>query len=196
MRWLVSSRRAVAAKRWPLVVAVLLLASLSGCATSQPKSELYDKVARGGLSFGALRVIMRDCARRFPAVLEQTATEIAAGPTTAEQRKRLIDFKANSVPLVQSVLLQQHPVAALLDGWALLYQLRDYLASNMIDQGQRAETVRTVEGLADELAQLWAELTGRPKHGPEPRGSKPGRARTPCRARSWPGSRPRRCSPA
>ena len=168
MRWLVSSRRAVAAKRWPLVVAVLLLASLSGCATSQPKSELYNKVAQGGgLSFGALRVIMRDCARRFPAVLEQTATEIAAGPTTAEQRKRLIDFKANSVPLVQSVLLQQQPVAALLDGWALLYQLRDYLASNMIDQGRRAETVRTVEGLADELAQLWAELTGRPKHGPE-----------------------------
>jgi len=146
---------------------MLLHASLCGCATTQPKSELYEKVAHGGLTFGALRVIMRDCARRFPAVLEQTATAIGEGPTTAEQRKRLTNFKANSVPLVQSVLLQQDPVAALLDGWALFYQLRDYLAHNMIDQGARPETLRTVEGLADELAQLWAEVTGRPKNGPE-----------------------------
>jgi hypothetical protein len=139
---------------------MLLQASLSGCAT-QPKSELYDKVGHGELTLGALRVIIRDCARRFPAVLEAAATTIAEGPTTAAQRRGLTEFKANGVPLVQSVLLQQDPVAALLDGWALLYQLRDFLVRGAIDQARLAETVRTVEGLADELARLWAALTGR-----------------------------------
>jgi hypothetical protein len=147
---------------------MLLHASLlSGCATTQPQSELYDKVAHGKMSFGTLRVIMRDCARRFPAVLEGAATALREGPTTPEQRRALIEFKANGVPLVQSVLLQPDPVAALLDGWALLYQLRDYLAHSMVDQGRRPETIRTVEGLADELARLWMEVTGRPNVTPE-----------------------------
>src|SRR5262245_15445151 len=100
---------------------MLLQASLVGCATTQPTSELYELVGHGQISLGALRVIMRDCARRFPAVLEAAATTLAEGATTPEQRRRLIDFKANGVPLVQSVLLEQDPVAALIDGWGLLY---------------------------------------------------------------------------
>ena len=68
--------------------------------------------------------------------------------------------------MVQSVLLQQDPVAALLDGWALLYQLRDFLVRGSIDRPGSPETVRTVEGLADELARLWAALTGRPDVAP------------------------------
>jgi hypothetical protein len=152
----------VAARRWFVAVAALLLAaSLPGCATTPPKSELYEAVAHGELTLSTLRIIMRDCARRFPAVLEQAATALGEGPATAEQRRRLTEFKANGVPLVQSVLLQQDPVAALLDGWALLYQLRDYLVRAAVHPDRLAETVRTVEGLADELAGLWVALTGR-----------------------------------
>jgi hypothetical protein len=145
-----------------VVAATLLHASLPGCAITQPKSELYEKVGHGQLTLGALRVIIRDCARRFPAVLEVAATTLGEGPTTAEQRRRLLEFKANGVPMVQSVLLQEDPVAALLDGWALLYQLRDYLVRGSMDRPGLPETVRTVEGLADELAAVWVSLTGRP----------------------------------
>jgi hypothetical protein len=150
------------------LAALLLHASLApGCVSAQPpRSELYDRVGHGKLTLGALRIIMRDCARRFPAVLEAAATNIGDGPTTAAQRKGLVEFKANGVPLVQSVLLQQDPVAGLLDGWALLYQLRDYLVLGAIDQARLADTVRTVEGLASELARLWAEMTGRPDVAP------------------------------
>jgi hypothetical protein len=157
----------VAVKRWAVAAAAMLLhASLAGCASTQPRSELYDKVGHGDMTLGALRIIMRDCARRFPAVLEQAATALREGPTTPEQRRALIEFKANGVPLVQSVLLQPDPVAALLDGWALLYQLRDYLVRGAVDRARLAETVRTVEGLADQLARLWAEVTGRPDVAP------------------------------
>ena len=133
---------------------------LSGCA-STPRSQLYNKVGNGDLTLGALRVIMRDCARRFPATLEAAATSLAEG-ATVEQRRRLTEFKANGAPSVQSVLVQQDPVAALLDGWALLYQLRDYLIRNGTNHPRLAEAVGTVEGLADELARLWSNLTGRP----------------------------------
>jgi hypothetical protein len=143
------------------MAAMLVFASLSGCATTRPKSELYDMVGHGNVSLGSLRVIMRDCARRFPAVLEEAATSLAEGPTTPKQRKGITEFKANGAPLVQSVLLQQDPVAALLDGWALLYQLRDFLVRGAVDSPRLAATVRTVEGLTNELARLWAALTGR-----------------------------------
>ncbi len=146
---------------------MLLQASLSGCASTQPKSELYNMVGRGQMTLGALKIIMRDCARRFPAVLEAAADTLAESATTSEQRRRLTEFKANGVPLVQSVLLKQDPVAALLDGWALLYQLRDYLVSGASIQARPAEAARTVEELADELARLWAALTGRPDVRPE-----------------------------
>jgi hypothetical protein len=154
----------VAENRWlvAVVAATLLHAAPPGCATTQPKSALYEKVGHGDLTLGALRVIIRDCARRFPAVLEVAATTLEEGPTTAEQRRSLLEFKANGVPMVQSVLLQQDPVAALLDGWALLYQLRDYLVRGSMDRPALPETVRTVEGLADELAGVWVSLTGRP----------------------------------
>jgi len=147
---------------------MLVQASLSaGCVSTQPpRSELYDRVGHGKLTLPALRIIMRDCARRFPAVLEAAATNIGEGPTTPAQRKGLIEFKANGVPLVQSVLLQQDPVAGLLDGWALLYQLRDFLALGAVDHARRAQAVRTVESLADELARLWVEITGRPDVAP------------------------------
>jgi hypothetical protein len=162
--------RGVAEQRSIVALAALLLcASLSsGCVSTQPpRSELYDRVGHGKLTLGALRIIMRDCARRFPAVLEAAATNIAEGPNTPAQRKGLVEFKANGVPLIQSVLLQQDPVAGLLDSWALLYQLRDYLISGTVDQARLAQTVQTVEGLASELARLWAELTGRPDVRPE-----------------------------
>jgi hypothetical protein len=88
------------------------------------------------------------------------------GATTPEQRRALTEFKANGVPLVQTVLLQQDPVAALIDGWALLYQLRDYLVHGSPNRARMAEKVRTVEGLADELARIWAEVTGQPDVAP------------------------------
>lgn len=157
-----------AAGRWIFVVVVAMLVHaslLSGCATSQRRSPLYEAVGRGRLSLPTLRALVRDCARRFPAVLEATAIRLGEGPTTEQQRKGLTEFKANGVPMVQSVLLQHDPVAALIDGWVLLYQLRDFLVSGAIDPTGLPETVRTVEGLAEELARLWAALTGRPDVG-------------------------------
>ena len=159
----------MAERRWfvAVVAAMLLHASLPGCATTQPKSELYEMVGHGELTLGALRVIIRDCARRFPAVLEVAATTLGEGPTTAEQRQAPhSSSRPTACPMVQSVLLQQDPVAALLDGWALLYQLRDFLVRGAMDGPGLPETVRTVEGLADELARLWAALTGRPDVAP------------------------------
>jgi hypothetical protein len=141
---------------------VVLGGSTSGCAGAQPKSELYQMVGHGRLTQGALRVIMRDYARRFPAVLEGTAVSLAQGPTTEKQRRALGEFKASGVPMVQSVLLQADPVAALIDGWVLLYQLRDHLLLSAADMNLRLQAVGTIDGLADEMGGTWAKLTGRP----------------------------------
>lgn len=141
-------------------------ALLGACATSPPKSQLYQKFGSGSLSQGALRVRVRDCARRFPAQLEEAADEVGQGPLTPAQHQRLLEFKANGPPVLQSVLLQPDAVAALLDGWALLYQLRDSLVPAAANSQHMADAVRDIEAMAGELAALWGQLTGNPDTGP------------------------------
>jgi hypothetical protein len=146
-----------------ILAAVLAAASPSACTIGQPRSQLFDKVGNSDLTLGQLQAILRDCARRFPAVLEQAADDLSGAATTAEQRQQLLEFKANGAPTLQSVLLGRDPVVALLDGWALLYQLRDALraaAATSADRRRLADALATVDGLAGELAALWSRLTG------------------------------------
>jgi hypothetical protein len=145
------------------VLAVGLVALSTACATVAPRSPLFERVGRSDLSVGALRTRVRDMARRFPAVLETAADEIAARSSDERVRQAMLEFKSNAVPAMQGALLQPDPVASLVDAWALLAQLQDALPRRAPHAPPEliAEVRRPLDGLEAEVEALWKELSGK-----------------------------------
>lgn len=140
-----------------------LVALSTACATVAPRSALVERVGRSDLSVGALRTRVRDMARRFPAVLETAADEIAARSGDEEMRRAMLEFKSNAVPAMQGALLQPDPVASLVDAWALLAQLQDVLPQRASHAPPEliAEARRPLDALEAEVEALWKELSGK-----------------------------------
>ncbi|MFL5346397.1 MAG: chemotaxis protein [Hyalangium sp.] len=143
-------------------LAVLLAALSTACATVKPRSPLFERVGKSDLSVGALRTRVRDMARRFPAVLETAADEIAERSGEEEMRRTMLEFKSNAVPAMQGALLQPDPVASLVDAWALLAQLQDVLPQRAAHAPPEliAHAHKSLEGLEGEVEALWKELSG------------------------------------
>jgi hypothetical protein len=144
-------------------VVVGLAALSTACSTVAPRSALFERVGNSDLSVGALRTRVRDMARRFPAVLETAAYEIAARSGDEEVRRAMLEFKSNAVPAMQGALLQPDPVASLVDAWALLAQLQDALPRRAPHAPPEliAEARRPLDGLEAEVEVLWKELSGK-----------------------------------
>lgn len=144
------------------VLWVVLASLCTACATVEPRSALLERVGQSDLSVGALRIRVRDMARRFPAVLETASDDIAARSGDAEVRREMLEFKTNAVPAMQASLLQPDPVASLVDAWALLAQLEGVLAQRAAHAPPEliARARQTIEGLEAEVEALWKELSG------------------------------------
>lgn len=147
-------------RTFPRLLLSLLLVVMSACAVLKPSSPLLDRVGRSDMSLGELRIRVRDMARRFPAILEATADVAAERADSAEVSQAMIRFKSNAVPVTQAALLQQDPVAALIDGWALLAQLQQALPKE--SSPELVDTFRQSLGsMESEVEALWMELSGR-----------------------------------
>ncbi|MFE8595929.1 chemotaxis protein [Archangium violaceum] len=144
---------------------VLLTALLTACAAvkAEPRSALYERVGKSEMSVGVLRIRVRDMARRFPGVLEATADEISARSPSPAVREAMIRFKSNAVTSMQGALLQPDPVAALIDAWALLAQLEQFLPKSVAGQSPELLDIarRSLGMLESEVEALWRELSGR-----------------------------------
>ncbi|WP_052519700.1 hypothetical protein [Archangium violaceum] len=144
---------------------LLLTALLTACAAvkAEPRSALYERVGKSELSVGVLRIRVRDMARRFPGVLETTADEISARSPSPAVREAMIRFKSNAVTAMQGALLQPDPVAALIDAWALLAQLQQFLPESVAGTSPELLDIarRSLGTLESEVEALWRELSGR-----------------------------------
>ncbi|MCP3137518.1 chemotaxis protein [Pyxidicoccus xibeiensis] len=149
---------------WRRVPAVVLAALLCACATlDAPRSELAERVGRSDLDVSALRVRVRDLARRFSGLLEATADDLAERSASPEVRRQMLTFKANAVPAMQGALFQPDPVAALVDAWALLAQLQDVLSQRAEGASPElvAEARRSLDDMESQVEALWREVSGR-----------------------------------
>lgn len=151
--------------RLPTLLFTALLAALMTACTAmkaEQRSPLFERVGKSEMSVGSLRIRVRDMARRFPGVLEALADDLAARSSSPAERERMIRFKSNAVPAMQQALLQPDPVAALIDGWALLAQMQDVLPKWAA--GAPPEVVdtarRSLGTLESEVEGLWRELSG------------------------------------
>ncbi|NBD08685.1 MULTISPECIES: chemotaxis protein [Corallococcus] len=147
------------------VVTVALLAALcGGCASVNPqRSELATRVGRSDLSVAVLRTRVRDLARRFSGLLEAMADDLAARSGSPRVAASMLRFKANAVPAVQTSLFQPDPVAALIDTWALLAQLRDTLPRYAQDVSPEllSHADASLADLESQVEAQWREVTGR-----------------------------------
>ncbi|WP_373044437.1 chemotaxis protein [Vulgatibacter sp.] len=153
--------------RWAgvgLVVAVAL--AQAACFTvGKGPSELQQQIGGSEMSPAELRTRVRSLAGRFSAELEILADELASRTDDPAQRLALTRFKLNAIPQMQAALFVPDPVAALVDAWALVVQLRNALVGlaerPASDPEALALTDERFEAMEDELAALWRQLTGR-----------------------------------
>ncbi|ATB35090.1 chemotaxis protein [Cystobacter fuscus] len=141
------------------LLALPLLVLMAACASVQRRSPLMERVGRSDMSVGALRIHVRDMARRFPVMLEAVADDVARLSGSAEMREAMLRAKSSAVPAMQAALLQPDPVAALIDGWALLVQIEQALpAAGSPDA--RAAARQPIEKMESEMEALWRKLSG------------------------------------
>lgn len=150
-------------RAWRWLSVGVLAALLSACATvSPPRSELAQRVGRSDLDVSALRIRVRDLARRFSGLIEAAADNIAAKSDSPEVKQAMLTFKANAVPTMQGALFQPDPVASLVDAWALLAQLQDAVPKTAA--GASPELLeaaqRSLRDMESQVEALWRDVSG------------------------------------
>ncbi len=126
-------RRATRPTAGPLaVLAALVLglgaASCTGLPESRSPGQDLDWV-RDDTNPTALGVRMSEFANRYASRIARTADRIATEAESADVRRAALTWKADAVSLGNTTTLRTDALAALIDTWALLAQMRQYLES-------------------------------------------------------------------
>ncbi len=103
-----------------LAAAVLLF----GCASSASQTNLMKKVEVDAMSAEELRIRVRALAGPFSGIMEETGDRIRTLTDDSVLRHRALRWKIDGLPAFQTALFQPDPLAALLDAWALILQIR------------------------------------------------------------------------
>ena len=108
------------------IVALLLLFVVAACVTSGPRQTKLMKSTDMTISAAALRVQMRSLADRFSGLMEEVGEEALQDETDPVARRNALLWLTNGIPAMQQALFQPDPLAALIDAWFLIAQMRDY----------------------------------------------------------------------
>lgn len=117
-------------------VVVLLLAA--ACATSGPRQTRLMKSTAMTISASALRVQVRSLADRFSGLMEEAGEQVLMTDPDPVRRRNALVWLTNGIPAMQQALFEPDPLAALVDAWFLVAQMRDYFA-RAADQGMPRE---------------------------------------------------------
>ena len=126
------------------LVVVLLPLALTACVTTSKRQTKLMESADLTISAAALRVQVRSLADRFSGLMEVAGEAALKGETDPELRRNRLLWLINGIPAMQQALFQPDPLAALLDAWFLVAQLRVYF-----DEAQ--DTPPEIRALADSL---------------------------------------------
>jgi len=70
----------------------------------------------------------------YSAEIETAADKIIAESSSSACRRLALEWKAEAIPVMQASLLDTDPVAAALDTWVFLYQMRSYMERSLQHQ--------------------------------------------------------------
>jgi hypothetical protein len=94
---------------------------------------------------------------RYSAEIETAADKIFQESPSPVTRRQALLWKADAIPVLQTSLLNTDPVAAVVDTWAFLFQMRTYMEQPAVKQrlGQFQPTViETIDKMEAEMQQL------------------------------------------
>jgi hypothetical protein len=116
---------------WVKVGAGLLgrLTSAFAPKVERRQTEIMAKTGAVKLSSVELRARVNDLADRLAGRLERTADRISTEARDEAVRRRALAFKVDAVPAVYAAAYRTDPLAAALDAWGLVFQIRDYVAT-------------------------------------------------------------------
>jgi len=144
--------------RWLLSFAVTFAAA---CATSAPKQTAFMKEEGVAVSAEAMRVRVRAVAPSMMAEVEGAADRIRLSSADPRIQRAAVAWKLNTASALYRELFSQEPLAGLLDAWAMLIQMEDYLSRPevKVDFGtagaEALATTRDLEGRIEETLR-WA----------------------------------------
>jgi len=109
-------------------IALCALTVVPACAPTvgRRQSQAMERSGRVSVSSLELRASVNDLADRFMSRIEETADRIAAGTPDRGVRRRALAFKIDAVPAVYTAAYRADPLAAVMDMWALAFQIRRY----------------------------------------------------------------------
>jgi hypothetical protein len=111
------------------IAGALLLIAVTACMSSGPRQTKLMKTAHMTVSASELRVEVRSLADRFSGLMEEAGEVVLRSQTEPERRRNALMWLTNGIPAMQQALFQPDPVAALLDAWFLIAQIRGYFES-------------------------------------------------------------------
>jgi hypothetical protein len=134
-------------------IVVLLLVVVAACVTSGPRQTKLMKTTKMAVSAAELRVEVRSLAGRFSGLMEEAGEVVLRHETEQQGRRNALLFLTNGIPAMQQALFQPDPVAAILDSWFLIAQMRDYFASreSSIKPEIYALAMRTLDEMESDL---------------------------------------------
>jgi len=139
----------------------------AACASAAPRqTRLMAEQTKITASTDELRVMVRDLARPFAGILEETADRLAASSGDPRARLDAARFKTSAIPAMQEALYRRDPLEAALDAGLLLEQMRIYFdesrASEFGPQG-RVEVDRALTTMREDLERVIVAAGGDPE---------------------------------
>ena len=132
-----------------VAVALSALTAVTACApkAGQRQSQAMERSGRVSVSSLELRASVNDLADRFMSRIEETADRIAADASDRAVQRRALAFKIDAIPAVYTAAYRADPLAAVMDMWALAFQIRRYF-----DVGPGRDIFGPQQPLAETLA--------------------------------------------
>lgn len=113
--------------RSPVVwVCAIAIGATTSCSTGTPRQTKLMKTTNMTISASELRVQVRSLAGRFSGLMEEAGEAAVRRETDPAERRKALLWLTNGIPAMQQALFQPDPVAAMLDAWFLVAQMRDY----------------------------------------------------------------------
>src|SRR6516225_2424896 len=112
------------------------MAVLAGCASGTTrKTALIKSSKHVELSAALLSARNQSRLALYSAEIENAADKIILQSPSAVTRRQALEWKAEAIPVLQTALLNTDPVAAALDSWAFILQMKAYMEQPAVKQG-------------------------------------------------------------